>query len=299
MNPEAMRATMQVHDLGNVPSVAGAAVNRIQLNIGNNVHALQFHALSAVPAPLTRAQLIADIASIQIFLNAELVYDRLVTECLDDYLRDYSKFGALAAPLGILDCPFVDRGLPVYEQMRGGALGMLKRSSTPEKPQWNTLTYQLTMTAAPATVAAIEIRAICDTRDPEPTGLHIRRLRTTADIAAVGVNHVNRLDRGFYGINAYHVALGAGAISYVQVKKDNRFVIATSHVDVLNTLAHLAGKTPVATHQSIYFNMTNDLNGCERLRDAVVDWDVQLTTPVAPGAGSVILSEEVWDEVRE
>ncbi len=299
MNPEAMRATMQVHDLGNVPSVAGAAVNRIQLNIGNNVHALQFHALSAVPAPLTRAQLIADIASIQIFLNAELIYDRTATECLDDYLRDYSKFGALAAPLGILDCPFVDRSLPVYEQMRGGALGMLKRGSTAEKPLWNTLTYQLTMTAAPATVAAIEIRAICDTRDPEFTGLHIRRLRTTADITAVGVNHVNRLNRDFYGINAYHVALGAGTITYVQVKKDNRFVIATTHVDVLNTLADLAGKTPPATHQSIYFNMTNDLNGCERLRDAVVDWDVQLTATVAPGAGSVILSEEVWDEVRE
>jgi hypothetical protein len=299
MNPEALRSTMQVHDLGNVPSVAVSAVNRRQLDIGNNIHALQFHALSAAGVPLTRAQLIADIASIQIFLNSELIYDRTTTEALDDYLRDYSKFGALAAPLGVLDCPFVDRALPVYEQMRGGALGMLKKGSTPEKPQWNTLTYVLTMNAVVVTTAQIEIRAICDTRDPEATGMHIRRLRTTGDIAAVGMNHVNRLSRDMYGINAYHITLGAGNISYITVKKDNRYPLYNVHQDTMATLMDLAGKTPVATYQTILFNLTNDLNGCERLRDAVVDWDLQLTTTAAPGAQATILTEEVWDEIRE
>lgn len=300
-NPEALRSTMQSHDLGSVPSVAGAAINRIQVNIGNNVHALQFHALSAAGAPLTRAQLIADIVGIQVFLNAELIYDRTATENLDDYKRDYDKFGALAAPLGILDVPFVDRGLPVYEQMRGGALGMLKKNSTPEAPQWNTLTYVLTMTAAPATAAQIDVRAICDTRDPEPTGMHLRRLRTSADIAAAtAVNHVNRLNTGYYGINAYHFVAAAGALVRLTAQKDSRFVYFNTHVDELDIVADLIGKTPQAGYQSVYFNRTNDINGCERLRNAVVNWDLQwLTGAAPPGAGTVILTEEVWDEVRE
>lgn len=300
-NPEALRSTLQIHDLGTVPSVAAAAVNRIQVNIGNNVHSLQFHALSAAGVPLTRAQLIADILAMQVFLNAELIYDRTTTENLDEYKWDYDYKGALAAPLGVLDVPFVDRHVPVYEQMRGGALGMLKSSSTPEKPQWNTLTYVLTMGAVVATAAQIQVRAVCDTRDPEPTNLHIRRLRTSADIAAAAaVNHVNRLDRAFYGINCYHIVLGAGAIVQVTVQKDNRFLFFNTHIDVLAILADLADRTPQAGYQSILFNLARDINGCERLRDAVVNWDLLLTTgAVAPGAGTVILTEEVWDTVRE
>jgi hypothetical protein len=183
--------------------------------------------------------------------------------------------------------------------MRGGALGMLKKGSTPERPQWNTLTYVLTMNAVVATTAQIEIRVICDTRDPEATGMHMRRLRTTGDIAAVGVNNVNRLSREMYGINAYHITLAGGNISYITVKKDNRYPLFNVHQDTMAILMDLAGKTPVATYQTILFNLTNDLNGCERLRDAVVDWNLQLTATVAPGAQAVILTEEVWDEIRE
>jgi hypothetical protein len=298
-NPEALRATMQVHDLGNVPAVAGASVNNVQIHLGNNLHALVFHALSAVPAPLTRAQLIADVVGIQAFLDNELIYDRTATECLDDYLRDFSHLGAMAAPLGVLWVPFVDWHVPVYEQKRGFSIGMLKRGSTMQNPRWHTLTYVLTMTAAPATAAQIQVRAICDTRDPEETGIHMRRLRQTRNIAAVGLNHVNDLPTNYYGINAYHVVTAAGNIRSVSVQKDSRFVMLNADVDVLDTLSDQACRTPVAGYSSIYFNQSRDLHGCERLRNAVVNWDVQLTCAIAPGAGTVILSEEVHDSTVE
>jgi hypothetical protein len=298
-NPEALRATMQVHDLGAVPAVGAAAVNNIQVHIGNNLHALAFHCLSAVPAPLTRAQLITDIAGIQIFLDNELIYDRTATECLDDYLRDFSFMGAMAAPLGVLWVPFVDYHVPVYEQKRGFSIGMLKRGSTPQSPRWHTLTYVLTMTAAPATTAVIEVRAHCDTRDPEETGIHMRRLRQTRNIAAVGLNHVNDLPTNYYGINAYQIVTAAGNIRSVSVQKDSRFVMLNADVNLLDTLADQAQRTPVAGYQTIQFNQTRDLHGCERLRNAVVNWDVQLTCAIAPGAGTAILSEEVHDGTVE
>jgi hypothetical protein len=290
---------MQVHDLGTVPAVAGAAVNNVQVHIGNNLHALAFHALSAVPAPLTRAQLIADIIGIQIFLDNELIYDRTMTECLDDYLRDFSFMGAMAAPLGVAWVPFVDYHVPVYEQKRGFSIGMLKRGSTVQAPRWHTLTYVVTMAAIPATVAQIQVRAHCDTRDPEETGIHMRRLRQTRNIPGVGLNHVNDLPTNYFGINAYHVVTAAGNIRSVSVQKDSRFVMLNTDVDILDTLADQACRTPVAGQQSIYFNQTRDLHGCERLRNAVVNWDVQLTCAIAPGAGTVILSEEVHDSTVE
>lgn len=298
-NAQILDANMQMFDYGNVASVAANAINNQIIPCGNNVHAVYFHALSAVPAPLTRAQLIADIAGIQIELNGELIYDRTATECLDEYKWYYDHFGALAAPLGTLVVPFVDLKLPIWEQVRGGAIGMLKRGSTADNPLWNVLTYRLSMTAAPATAAQIQVRVLCDRRPPEATGLHIRRLRTTRNIAGVGDNHVNDLPTNFYGINAYHIITAAGNVTAWTVDKDNAAIVNNIHVDVMDILSDQASFTPQTGYTSILFNQARDLQGCERLRGQVVKWDVIVNCAIAPGAGTVILSEEVHDTIRE
>jgi hypothetical protein len=292
-------SNMQLFDYGNVGSVAPAAVNNAVIPCGNNIHAIMFHALSVVPAPLIRAELIADIASIQIELNGELIYDRTVTECLDEYKGEYDKFGALAAPLGTLVVPFTDLRLPIWEQRRGGAIGMLRQGSTAQNPTWNVMTYRLTMDATVATAVQVEVRVLCDRRPPETTGLHIRRLRTTRNIGAVGDNHLNDLPTNFYGINRYDVVTAAGNITSVTVDKDNARVINNAHVDVLDIINDQAGWTPQAGYQTILFNQAADLQGCERLRGAVVKWDMILNCAIAPGAGTVILSEEVHDTIRQ
>ncbi len=292
-------SNMQMFDYGTVGSVAAAAVNNAVVPVGNNVHALYFHALSAAGAPLTRVQLIADIASVQIELNGELIYDRTATECLDEYKGEFDKYGALAAPLGCLVVPFIDLRLPIWEMRRGAALGMLKRGSTPSNPSWNVLTYRLTMNAVVATAAQIQVRVLCDRRAPEETGLHIRRLRITRNIANVGDNHLNDLPTNFYGINRYDVVTAAGNITSVTVDKDNARVLNNVHVDVLDIMSDEMGWTPQVGYQTIMFNQARDLQGCERLRGAVVKWDVILNCAIAPGAGTVILTEEVHDVIRE
>jgi hypothetical protein len=296
---EILPTTLRQIPYGNVASVLANAVNTGIIRVGNNVHAIMFYAQAAAVTPLTRAQLIVDIATIRLFLNGELVYDRTATECLDEYLWSWSKFGALAAPLGCLVCPFVPGNLPIFDQNRGFALGMLKSNGVPGQGPYNTLSYELTMTAAPATATQIEIHAVCDNYPQEATGLHLRRLRTTRDILGVGENHITSLPTNMYGINAYHVITAAGNIAEVGVAKDEDHIRRNMDVSVMNVMSDQAGYTPVAGWTSIPFNLTNDLQGCEQLRGRVVNWDVNLVCAIAPGAGTVILSEEVHDSIRE
>jgi hypothetical protein len=209
--PTTLRAWRQA----NLNSVAASAVNNFVVATKNNVHAIMLYFASAVPAALTRAQLITDVATVKAWLNGELIFDRTATEALDEYKYHFDKFGALAAPLGVIVIPFMNHNLPVFDQRRGYALGMAKSGGG-----YNTLTVEVTMTAGVATAATGEVHVVTDVYPQEVTGLHMRRLRTTRDLTGTGWMHVPNLKKEFYGIAAMHIV--DGNPTRLSVAKDTR-----------------------------------------------------------------------------
>ncbi len=283
---------------GNLASVAASAVNSFVIPTGDNIHAIMLYFRSIVPAALTRAQLITDVASVRCWLNGELIYDRTATENLDDYLYDYSRNVALAAPLGVMVIPFTNDWLPVWDQRRGSALGMLKTGGKPGVGPYNTLTMEVTMTAGVATAAACEVHVVTDLYDQEPTGMHVRRLRTTRDLMAIGDNFVQDLPRNATGLLG--VRLTDVNVSRVDVMADNRYIYRDLEIQTHQVMQHMSGRTPqVATYSDLRFDLGDDiwsflpLQGLSKL---VFNFNA---AAVAPGAGTVICTEEVWDHVRE
>jgi len=283
---------------GNLASVAAAAVNNFIIPTGDNVHAIMLYVRAAVGVPLTYAQLIADVATIRMWLNGDLIYDRTATEALDEYLFHFAKFGAMAAPLGVIPISCMNYNLPIWDQSRGAALGMLKSNGVPGQGPYNTLSVEVTMTAAPATAVAAEVHVVTDVYPQEPTGMHIRRLRTTRDLMAIGDNLVQDLPRTGYGLLSVTM-VDAAVVGHVDVLADTRYIYRDLEFNTLQIMMDEAGRTPQATYNTIPFDLGNDLHSnlpFRGLSKLIINWQ---TTAAAPGAGTVILTEEVWDHVRE
>lgn len=287
---------LQTWRFGNLASVAASAVNTFQIQSGNNIHQINLKFNSVVPAPLTRAQLITDVAGVRVWLNGDLIFDRTATQILDDYKWTFDKYGALAAPLGVLPITFLNHNLPVWDQRRGFALGMLKTGGVPGVGPYNTLTVEVSMTAAVATAATGEVHVISDQYAQEPTGLHIRRLRTTRDLLGVGENIINDLPRTHYGLLAVHIV--TALMTRLSVVYDNSFLYRDIDVDSLSILCDQAGYTPQTGYAHIPFCLGEDLwsnfpfAGLSR-------FELLPTFSAAPGAGTVVLTDEIWDGVRE
>lgn len=281
---------------GNLASVAASAVNNFIIPTGDNVHGIMLYFASAVPAALTRAQLITDVAGVRMWMNGDLIFDRTATQILDDYKYNFDKFGALAAPLGTLVISCMNHNLPVWDQTRGAALGMLKSNGTPGKGPYNTLSVEVSMTAGAATAATCEVHVVTDLYPQEQTGLHIRRLRTTRDLLATGDNFINDLPRTADGLLAMHVV--TAVMDRIDVVADSRYIYRDLHWNALQIMADMAGRTPQAGYSHVLFDAGNDLfsflpyAGLSKLI-------FNVHTTGAPGAGTVILLDEVWSSVRE
>jgi hypothetical protein len=288
-------AVLQTWRMGNLASVAASAVNTFEIKTGNNVHQVNVKFNSVVPAPLTRVQLITDVAGIRAWINGDLIFDRTATEILDDYKWSFDKFGALAAPLGVLPVTWMNHSLPVWDQRRGFAIGMLKSNGTPGNGPYNTLTMEVTMTAGVATAATGEVHVVSDMYAQEPTGMHVRRLRTTRDLLAIGENIINDLPRTHYGLLNVHIA--SALMTRLSVVYDNSFLYRDLDVDSLNILIDQAGYTPQG-YAHIPFNLGEDIwsnfpfAGLSR-------FELLPSFSAAPGAGTVVLTDEIWDGVRE
>jgi len=289
-------AVLQTWRMGNLASVAASAVNTFEIKTGNNIHQIQLKFNSVVPAPLTRAQLITDVAGVRAWINGDLIFDRTATQILDDYKFNFDHFGALAAPLGVLPITFMNHKLPVWDQRRGFALGMLKSNGTPGQGPYNTLTMEVTMTAGVATAATGEVHIVSDQYAQEPTGMHVRRLRTTRDLLAIGENIINDLPRTYYGLLNVHIV--TALMSRLSVVYDNSYLYRDVDVDSLAILMDQAGYTPQAGYAHIPFNLGEDLwsnfpfAGLSR-------FELLPTFTAAPGAGTVVLTDELWNGVRE
>jgi hypothetical protein len=288
---------LQTWRFGNLASVAASAVNTFQIQTGNNIHEILLRFASVVPAALTRAQLITDVASVRAWLNGDLIFDRTATQILDDYLYLWSKYGAMAAPLGVLPITFMNHRMPVWDQRRGFALGMLKSNGTPGVGPYNTLTVEVTMTAGVATAATAEVHIVSDQYAQEPTGMHIRRLRTTRDLLAAGQNIINDLPRTHYGLTGLHIVT-AQAMTRLEVIYDNSYLYRDLSADALAILMDQAGLTPQAGYAHIPFDLGEDLWSNFPFA-GLSKFEIQPTFAVAPGAGTVILTDEIWDGVRE
>jgi len=290
-------SVLQTWRFGNLASVAASAVNTFQIQTGNNIHEILLRFAAAGGAALTRAQLITDVASVRAWLNGDLIFDRTATQILDDYLYLWSKYGAMAAPLGTLPITFMNHRMPVWDQRRGFALGMLKSNGTPGVGPYNTLTVEVTMTAAVATAATGEVHIVSDQYAQEPTGMHIRRLRTTRDLMAAGANIINDLPRTHYGLLGVHIVT-AQVMTRLEVVYDNSYLYRDLAADCLAILMDQAGLTPQTGYAHIPFDLGEDIWSNFPFA-GLSKFELIPTFGVAPGAGTTILTDEIWDGVRE
>ena len=287
---------LQTWRAGNLASVAASAVNSFKIETGNNVHGIQlkFAAAGGV-TPLTRAQLITDVASVRMWLNGELIFDRTATQILDLYKYEWDKYTALAAPLGVLVISCMNKRVPIWDQARGFALGMMKTGGTPGQGPYNTLTMEVTMTAGVATAVVGEVHVVSDLYPQEATGLHVRRLRTTRDILAVGANLINDLPRTAFGLLSVHIA--SALMTRLTVSYNDSMLYKDLDVDGLSLLLDQAGLTPQG-YAHIPFDLGEDVHSYLPFT-GMNKFELQPTFSGAPGAGTVVLTEEVWTSVRE
>jgi hypothetical protein len=281
---------------GNLTSVAVSANNQAIIGVGDNVHSVNFVFASVVPAPLTRAQLITDVASVKLLLNGEVIFDRTPTQILDDYKMNFDHFGALAAPLGVLVCNCMRNDLDNWDQYRGAALGMLKSNGKPGQGPYNTLSYEVIMTAAAATAATCEVQVVTDLYPQEHTGMHMRRLRTSRNLAAIGDNFIVDLPRHARGLSALHVV--TAVMNRVSVTADTREIYHDLDWNSLQIMMDQAHLTPQAGYTTIPFNLGRDLWGFLPY-GGLSKFIINFHTTAAPGAGTVILLDEIWDHVKE
>ena len=287
---------LQTWHQGNLASVAASAINTFEIKTGNNIHGFNLKFAGAGGA-LTRAQLITDVASVRCWLNGEPIFDRTATQILDEYKRDFDKYGALAAPLGVLPIRFTNRRCIAFDQWRGFAIGMLKKGGKPGQGPYNVLTVEVTMTAGVATATSGEIHVVSDMYAQEETGLHIRQLRTTRDILAVGQNIINDLPRTPYGyLNIAIVTVQV--LTRLEVLYDNTYLYRDIDADSLAVLMDEGGLTPQTGYADIPFNVGEDLNANFPM-SGLSSFELQPSFAVAPGAGTVICTDEIWNTVRE
>jgi hypothetical protein len=290
---------LQTWHQGNIASVAASAINTFEIRTGNNVHGfnLCFKAAGGI-TPLTRAQLITDVASVRCWLNGEPIYDRTTTQILDAYKRDMDKYGALAAPLGVIPIRFTNRRCLAFDQWRGFAVGMLKKGGVPGQGPYNVLTVEVAIAAGVATAAVGEIHVISDMYAQEETGLHIRSMRTTRDLLVAGVNIINDMPRAPYAYLNIDIAT-AQVMTRLTVLYDQSYLHRDIDADGLAILMDEGGMTPQANYAHIPFNVTADLNANFPL-SGLSSFELQPSFPGgAPGAGAVILTDEIWNTVRE
>jgi hypothetical protein len=280
---------------GNLASVAANADNNLTIPTGDNVHGVIFKFRAAVN-PLTRAQLITDVALVQLMLNGEVIYDRTTTQCLDEYKFHKDKFGALAAPLGCLVASCMNHNLSIWDQRRGAALGMLKSTGKPGEGPYNTLTARVVMTAGVATAVACEVHVVTDIYPQEQTGMHVRRKRTTRDLMAAGDNFVQDLPRDAYGL--LNLRVTTALVDRIDVLADSRYIYRDLDWQTLQILQNEAGRIPQAGYTDVPFDLGNDLFSCLPYK-GLSKLIINLHTTGAPGAGAVLCTEELWDHVRE
>jgi hypothetical protein len=287
---------LQTWHQGNLASVAASAISTFEVRTGNNVHGLNLKFMGAA-AP-TRAQMITDVAGVRAWLNGEPIYDRTTTQILDMYKRDMDKYGALAAPLGVLPVRFTNRRCLAFDQWRGFAVGMLKKGGVAGQGPYNVLTVEVTMTAGVATVTSGEIHVISDMYAQEETGLHIRSMRTTRDLLVAGQNIINDLPRAPYAYLNIDIAT-AQIMTRLSVLYDQSYLHRDIDGDGLAILMDEGGMTPQTNYAHIPFNLTEDLNANFPL-SGLSSFELQPSFPGgAPGAGTVILTDEIWNTVRE
>jgi hypothetical protein len=282
--------------IGTLGGIAASAAPAMDINIPNNIHSLYCVCRAAGGAVLTRAQMITDIASIQVQLNGEDIYNLTMTHNLDLYKWQFDRFGALAAPLGVIHIPFTRIGLPAWDLNRAFAVGMLRNSGS----GLNNMTVRFFLTAGLTTMASMRIYAEYDLYDPEPTGAHIRTLRYTSSFAGTGEQFITtEVNHAQAGILAYHfigVVPGTGTVTFFTVTKNNQFIREYADYDALQIEMDRAGRTPQTNYIHLPFDLNNDLNGMERLGPDV-SWVIRPTWTVAPGVGYTIIAEEVHDGI--
>jgi hypothetical protein len=297
--PPITPTVLQTWHQGNIASVANNAVNTFEVRTGNNVHGLNiaFKAVGGI-TPLTRAQMITDVVGFRAWINGELIYDRTTTQILDRYLTLWNKYGALAAPLGVLPIRFTNARMPVFDQRRGFAIGMLKSGGRPGAGPYNVLTCEVTMGAAVATAVVGEIHVVSDQYAQEPTGLHMRQLRTTRDLLGAGIpNVINDLPRSAYALSNVSIVT-AQVFERASVLYDSSYLYRDLDSASLAIMQDEAGLTPQTGYIDLPFDLGEDLHSSFPFY-GLSSFELQVQTSVAPGAGTAILTDEVWDKVRE
>ena len=278
---------------------ASARCSDVISGIEANIHYLMFTAYAAGGAVLTRDQLITDFSWLEIKLGNEVIFHLTPTRLLDLYKYYWDYLGALAAPLGTLVVPFVRPNMPAFDLGRAFGLG-LKRSADPNDHTTHTLSYALQCAAGLVTASRVSVNVIHDLYDPEPPGLHVRTLEYTRSHTAASIERITDFPKSHVGQLAYH--WGAGTCTNLLVKKNG--VVMLDSIDPAAPYAILQDmckRTPQAGYTHLDFAMTpsvgSDLNAYERLGAGVVEWEVSPTWSVAPGAGYVVVSEEIHDGV--
>jgi len=234
---------------------AAGASDNIQIDTAKNVHGVDLY-LTAAGTGATRAEIIAEIDKIKVWIAGVLVMDLTATEILDLYKFFNDKYGSFTVA-GVLPLRFTPFMFPLTENTQNYSIGMLNDVDPNRR---NTFTIEVNMqAAAPGTVDACQVHLLTDEFPKQTIGLHTRWLRYGSTWATADEQTLDKIpiDRNCLGVYGYHFH-EAQVISVLTYKLNDRILVYRQPNDLLLHLLNDAGRTPQSGYTHFDRSLCND-----------------------------------------
>lgn len=268
-----------------IPAASGRVVYNI--DTARNVHGVHLiWTIAGVGA--TEAEMKAQIGQVRVRVGGKLIYDLDTDEILDLYHYFNDKDGVITFA-GQLPLIFTPMMLPLNKETQQYAIGML---SDKDRSKRNTFTVEVNMTAAAITVDACEVHLEYDDEPADTIGYHVRWLPDGKAWAAASrqvVDDIN-LESNALAVLGYHVHHTAGTLTRYALKVNDADVISDTPLALNNLLLNKAGRSPVATYESIDFSLANDPRAFLDV-SRLINQYLALTWSVAPTAYNILIQQ--------
>jgi len=252
-NKPLLTRTIRLGDLPTIPAAGGRTT--YEIDSSKNIHAVHMiWTIAGVPA--TEVEMKAQIADIRVRVGGKVIFDLTATEILDLY--HYFNDGLAAAPFvfaGQLPLIFTPMMLPLSHETQEFAIGMLSDNNPSKR---NTFVIEINMGAG-ITVDACELQLEYDDMPSDVIGYHIRwtKYGTTWPTASRQTLDKISHESNALAVLGYHVHHAAGTLTRFDLKMNDSEVISDMPVELNDLRLHRAGRSPVATYESIDFSVAN------------------------------------------
>ena len=263
---------------------ATGAKDQIDIDTARNVHGVYLY-LAIAGTAATRAEIIAQVGVVRVYVGGVLILDLTSTEILDLYKFYNDKNGAMTVA-GVLPIRFTPFMLPLSENTQQYSIGMLSDTDPGKR---NTFRIEVNMIGT-VTIDSCEVHLETDDFPSTTIGYHNRILKYGNTWAAASKQVLDKIpvESNCLAAYAYHVH-ETQVISRSSLKVNDIVRLDDTPNSMLLHKLDEAGRTPQANYTHLDFAMANDPRAFLDLTRLVNQY-LELTWAVAPNGYDILRS---------